>query len=146
MLALGAGVFVGGVGALGPRAGGDPVRRRGGPAVTPKTEAPNEARALSRAFSNVAKALGPSVVRIEVEVGAPRAGADWRGQGRPQMPDDENDMSPFFRRFFDFGGGGGGMPQPGPQHGVGSGFIIDTNGDIVTNRHVVQGAPRSPSP
>src|SRR5215467_11239221 len=39
-----------------------------GAAVTPKTEAPNEARALSRAFSNVAKALAPSVVRIEVEV------------------------------------------------------------------------------
>src|SRR5579871_4244952 len=39
-----------------------------GPAVTPKTEAPNEARALSHAFSNVAKALGPSVVRIEVEI------------------------------------------------------------------------------
>src|SRR5882724_2511158 len=38
-------------------------------AVTPKPEPPNEARVLSRAFSSVAKALGPSVVRIEVEVG-----------------------------------------------------------------------------
>ncbi len=34
------------------------------------------------------------------------------------------------------------MPAPGPAHGVGSGFIIDTNGDIVTNRHVVQGATK----
>ena len=31
---------------------------------------------------------------------------------------------------------------PGPAHGVGSGFIIGTNGDIVTNRHVVQGATK----
>ena len=122
-----------------------------GPAVTPKTEAPNEARALSHAFSNVAKALGPSVVRIEVEIGGGRAmGPHGRA---PQMPNDEGDddegggndnqVPPFFRHFFQFGpGGGGGMPAPGPAHGVGSGFIIDTSGDVVTNRHVVQGATK----
>jgi serine protease Do len=119
-------------------------------AVTPKTEAPSEARALSHAFSNVAKALAPSVVRIEVEVTMPR-GAN--GRGHMPMPgpnggggdDDDNDVPPFFRHFFQFGPGGpggGGMPEPGPAHGVGSGFIIGTNGDIVTNRHVVQGATK----
>ncbi|HVV49537.1 MAG TPA: trypsin-like peptidase domain-containing protein [Polyangia bacterium] len=115
-----------------------------GAAVTPKTEAPNEARALSHAFSNVAKALGPSVVRIEVEIGA---GRGMGPHGRLEAPDEgegeDDEVPPFFRHFFQFGpGGGGGMPAPGPAHGVGSGFIIDTNGDIVTNRHVVQGATK----
>ncbi|HXT96206.1 MAG TPA: trypsin-like peptidase domain-containing protein [Polyangia bacterium] len=114
-----------------------------GAAVTPKTEAPNEARALSHAFSNVAKALAPSVVRIEVEIGG---GRGMGPHGRMPVPNDEGDeggddeVPPFFRHFF--GPGGGGMPAPGPAHGVGSGFIIDTNGDIVTNRHVVQGATK----
>jgi serine protease Do len=35
--------------------------------VTPATETPSEARALSRAFATVAHAIGPSVVRIEVQ-------------------------------------------------------------------------------
>jgi putative serine protease PepD len=38
-----------------------------GGAVTPRTQAPSEARVLSRAFAQAARAIGPSVVRIEVE-------------------------------------------------------------------------------
>src|SRR5437763_123325 len=94
-------------------------------------------------------AVGLSVVRVEVEVerggmggGGPHAQAPGPG------PDDDDDgngngnVPPFFRHFFDFGQGGGGMPEPGPAHGAGSGFSIDTNGDVVTNRHVVQGATK----
>jgi serine protease Do len=138
---------------LGAAAGGITTARlasaAGAGAVTPKTETPNEARVLSRAFSSVAKALGPSVVRIEVEVGGgPRAdrmhgrrpGGPGQGDGQG---DDNGDIPPMFRRFFDFGPGEGfSGPNPGPSHGVGSGFILDTSGNVVTNRHVIQGATK----
>jgi serine protease Do len=132
LLGVGA-YFHGGAGARGPALIA-PVEAASA-AVTPKTEVPTEAKALSHAFSSVAKALGPSVVRIEVEVGAPH-GEGIRG-GRPG-PDD---VPPMFRHFFEFGPGDD-LPAPGPQHGVGSGFIIDGSGDVITNRHVVQGATK----
>jgi serine protease Do len=67
-------------------------------------------------------------VRIDVEIDHPNV-AD-RG-------DDDDDLAPFFRRFF-----GQGAPEaaPGPQRGTGSGVVMDARGDIVTNRHVVSGA------
>ena len=104
-----------------------------GGTVTPKTEAPSEARVLSLAFSAAAKALRPSVVRVDVEIEHPNV-AD-RGD------DGDEEMAPFFRRFFQFGPG---MPEPspGPQRGTGSGVIMDARGSIVTNRHVVSGATR----
>jgi len=101
-------------------------------AVTPKAEAPHEARALSRAFASVSKAIVPSVVRIDVEM-------TQQGPRRAPGQEDEQHIPPFFRHFFDFDGQ---MPMPGPQRGVGSGFILDSQGDIVTNRHVVQGATK----
>ena len=137
--------------AVGVGAGGVATARlasaAGAAAVTPKTETPNEAKVLSHAFSSVAKALAPSVVRIEVEVGAPATAERMHGRGFPapgQGGDDDDNIPPFFRRFFEFGPGEGfgGGPSPGPSHGVGSGFILDTNGNIVTNRHVIQGATK----
>ena len=102
-----------------------------GGTVTPKTEAPSEARVLSSAFSAAARALAPSVVRIDVEIDHPRVA----------NRDDEDEVDPFLRRFFQFGPG---MPEqtPGPQRGTGSGVVMDAKGSIVTNRHVVSGATR----
>jgi len=117
--------------ASAPPAGGSSTEL-GTPAgpITPRTQAPAEARALSSAFAAVAKALRPSVVRIDVEI---RGG---RGEGNEGAADD--DLAPFFRRFF-----GQGEPAPSPvQHGTGSGVLIDAQGDIVTNRHVVTNASR----
>ncbi len=63
-------MFVGGVvlalASSAPLAGGR---------VTPRTEAPSEARVLSRAFANVARAIAPSVVRIEVTTATEQATA-----------------------------------------------------------------------
>jgi serine protease Do len=108
-----------------------PALPTGGP-VTPRTQAPNEARVLSSAFSAVAKALRPSVVRIDVEVAPSRVAQNDGNDG-------DEDLAPFLRRFFQFGPG---MPEPdqGPQRGTGSGVVLDAKGDIVTNRHVVSGA------
>ncbi len=101
-----------------------------GAAVTPKTETPNEARVLSSAFSAVAKALRPSVVRIDVEISG--HGAEG-GEG-----EESEQQAPFLRRFFQFG-----TPEPAlPQHGTGSGVVVDARGDIVTNRHVVSNATK----
>ena len=115
-----------------------PVPEAGAPAaalptvpgtVTAKTEVPNEARVLSAAFATAAKALRPSVVRVDVEIQVAAA----TGNGPPQ-----SDRSPFFRHFYGFGGGD--APESQPQRGTGSGVVIDAAGHIVTNRHVVAGA------
>lgn len=129
---LGAGAL-GGL-ALAPRALGQ------APAVTPKTQAPPEARALSRAFANVAKALRPSVVRIDVEVEAPKQASRGGKQRDPrQVPPDLRD---FFERFFDMDPDQLPMPGPGPGRGTGSGLVLDTAGHILTNSHVVNKATK----
>jgi serine protease Do len=115
----------------GPSEPAQPPALQPGGAVTPKTEAPSEARVLSSAFSAVARALRPSVVRIDVEI-ASRGGQNGGGE-----EDEDSRMAPFLRRFF---GPGTPEPPPGPQRGTGSGVVMDARGDIVTNRHVVSGA------
>ncbi len=119
--------------------------------VTPKTESPAAAETLSKAFATTAKALRPSVVRIDVEMGGPgtaKMGRGRRGQGGHAAPSPFSDegpegLPPELKRFFQFGPGG--LPDetaPPTEHGTGSGVVVDAAGDIVTNSHVVDHATK----
>ncbi len=113
---------------------------------------------MQSTFSSIAKKVEPSVVNISVEFGSrtsPQAsnrGGRRGGQGRA-TPDngDEGDnggnsLEDQFRRFF--GGGGGGIqinPFGGeqmPSRALGSGVVVDKNGYILTNNHVVDKATK----
>ena len=114
-----------------PAAGKNAATPPSAPApLTARLEIPAEARALSRAFSNVAKAMAPSVVRVDVEVAHPDRD-DEGDEGVEKLP-------PGLRKFFQFGEPGD-MP---PQKGTGSGVLLDGAGNIVTNRHVVSKATK----
>jgi len=106
-------------------------------AITPKTQVPQEARSLSQAFAATARALRPSVVRIDVEIERPKL-----SRGNFQRDDMPPDMEHFFEHFFRFGDGSEGLPTPGPGHGTGSGVVIDGAGNIITNSHVAEKATK----
>jgi len=101
-------------------------------------------------FTKLAKKLQPSVVNIRVEVPAPKQSARLRG-GRGNQDDQGGGDDPFegLQRFFGGGAGGaqGGGPQIVPQgpekhEQSGTGFIVDKNGYIVTNEHVIKGGDK----
>jgi serine protease Do len=101
---------------------------------------------LSNGFAAIVKEVGPAVVNINTE-SVPKQSTSKRPRRglQPQDPNgddgsggDQGDMQDWLNRFF--GGGGGQAPEMGARRALGSGFIVDSRGYIITNYHVVDEA------
>nr|WP_051013538.1 DegQ family serine endoprotease [Pararhodospirillum photometricum] len=98
------------------------------------------ARDVPESFADLAEALQPAVVNISTT-----QTINNRGPEMPQFPPG-SPFEDFFKDFFDRHGAPGGPAQPNgkakPRRAtsLGSGFIIDPEGYIVTNNHVIKDA------
>ena len=89
----------------------------------------------SNIFVEIAKKQNPAVVNVSTKAKAETAHKNFRvprpGPGQNKSPDPFRD---FYDRFF------GERPNQRPKRGMGSGLVIDKEGHILTNYHVIEGA------
>jgi serine protease Do len=96
---------------------------------------------MSSEFSKLARQLEPAVVNVtsSYETKQQRSAAPRRRQQTPSEEGDDDGMD-LFRRFFGQPGPGGQIPRMQRPAATGSGVIVDRNGYILTNNHVIDGA------
>ncbi len=104
------------------------------PAISaePPTEAvprlsapPAPATAVPTSFADIAEKVNPAVVTVN---------ASARGEGWPARRPGGTEPGEQFR--------GPDRERRGPRRGAGAGFLVDADGHVITNHHVVDGAER----
>ncbi len=110
-------------------------------AATPLSPPTEAAVQVMPNFADVAEAVAPAVVNIQVSGKAPMREVVQEGAPTPDLPEG-------LRRFFGddfvdrFRDRGPDRPNPPAMQGLGSGFLISPDGYIVTNDHVAGNADR----
>jgi Do/DeqQ family serine protease len=128
LIALGAGLAIGGTQFFNAKSGAEILTKSSIIPLGETISSPaNAIQVPSNFVAAVVQQVGPAVVRI-----------DAQRTVENQVPEALND--PFFRRFF--GEQIPNIPDRQIQSGTGSGFIIDSKGEIITNAHVVDGASK----